>query len=128
MLMNGGRHDGRQLLRPATLTQMFSEQWTCRDGNGDTQQGLYRSWGLGAQRFGKGDQLVEGATFEAVGHLGEAYGLVSTFAVDLAHRNGMISLIGGFGSDPAADPGIYSAHTRAEERILTTLYRGAIAP
>jgi len=128
MLMNDGRHDGRQILRPATLALMFSAQWTYRDGNGDTQRGLYHSWGLGVQRFGPADRLVEGAPFDAVGHLGDAYGLVSTFAVDLARRNGIVSLIGGFGSDPDADPGTYSAHTRAEERILTTVYRGAIAP
>ncbi len=133
MLVDGGRHGGRQLLRPETLAQMFSAQWTYRDpASGDTLNGLYHSWGLGTQRFpdlaGRGNRLVDGAHFEAVGHLGEAYGLVATFAVDLARGDGMVSLIGGFGSDPERDPGSYSALTRAEERILTTLYRGAIAP
>ncbi len=130
MLLNGGRHDGKQILQPATIALMFSEQWQFNGKNGDTLGGLYRSWGLGAQRFpdvdGKGNQLVSRAHFTAVGHLGEAYGLISTFAVDLEHRNGIVSLIGGFGTDPDGDPGRYSAHTRAEEAILTTLYRGAV--
>lgn len=130
MLLDGGRYHGRQILQPATIALMFSQQWEYDGSNGDTLHGLYRSWGLGTQRFadvdGKGNRLVDGARFAAVGHLGEAYGLVSTFAVDLEHRNGIVSLIGGFGTDPDADPGRYSAHTRAEEAILTALYRGAI--
>ncbi|QGZ43127.1 serine hydrolase [Pseudoduganella flava] len=136
MLIGGGIHEGRRILRPETIALMFEEHWryAAKDGqpNGDTLHGLYHSWGLGAQRFpdvdGAGNRLVEGGHFTAVGHLGEAYGLVGTFAVDLAHRNGIVSLIGGFGTDPERDPGRYSAHTRAEEAILTTLYRGAVAP
>jgi len=58
--------------------------------------------------------------------LGEAYGLVSTFAVDLKKKQGIVSLIGGFGSDPDADPGLHSAHTRAEEKILDAIFQRAI--
>jgi hypothetical protein len=109
---------------------MFSEQWTNNGSNGDTLRGLYHSWGLGTQRFantpGSGNRLVQGGGFSAVGHLGEAYGLVSTFVVDLEHRNGLISLIGGFGTDPELYPGQYSALVRSEELILTALYRRAV--
>jgi CubicO group peptidase (beta-lactamase class C family) len=132
MLIGGGLHEGRRILRADTIALMFAEHWRFDGTNGDTLNGLYHSWGLGAQRFpdvdGAGNRLVEGGHFAAVGHLGDAYGLVATFAVDLEHRNGIVSLIGGFGTDPERDPGRYSAHTRAEETILTTLYRGAIAP
>jgi CubicO group peptidase (beta-lactamase class C family) len=130
MLLNDGRHQGRQFLQPATLHTMFSAHWRDNGHNGNSERGLYRSWGLGSQRFdprpGGGNGLVEGATFSAVGHLGEAYGLMATFAVDLEHKQGLISLIGGFGNDPATDPGRYSALSRSEERILTALYRRAI--
>lgn len=132
MLLDGGRHEGKQILKRETLARMFAEQWRHDGSNGDTLNGLYHSWGLGVQRFadfdGKGNRLVEGGRFPAVGHLGDAYGLIATFAVDLANRNGIVSLIGGVGNDPDRDPGRYSAHTRAEEAVLTTLYRGAIAP
>jgi hypothetical protein len=37
-----------------------------------------------------------------------------------------VSLIGGFGSDPDTEPGLHSAHTRAEERILDAIYQRAI--
>jgi CubicO group peptidase (beta-lactamase class C family) len=130
MLINGGRHEGRRILKPASLAMMFGEQWRFNGSNGDTLKGLYHSWGLGVQRFadvrGNMGGLPADGQFHAVGHLGEAYGLVSTFAVDVKKKQGIVSLIGGFGSDPEADPGLYSAHTRAEEKILDTLYKHAI--
>ena len=134
MLINHGKHEGKQILKPETIRLMFSEQWTYKETsggkNGDTLNGLYHSWGLGAQRFadapGAGNRLVQGGGFSAVGHLGEAYGLVSTFVVDLERRNGLVSLIGGFGADPEKYPGRYSALARTEELILTALYRRAV--
>ncbi|MGK5058575.1 serine hydrolase domain-containing protein [Janthinobacterium sp. LB2P49] len=133
MLLDGGRHQGKQLLQPASIALMFSRQWQLAPdrGNGNSEQGLYRAWGLGNQQFdavaGKGNGLVEGASFHAVGHLGDAYGLVSAFVLDLKNKNGMVMLVGGTGSDPERHPGTYSAMGRSEELILTTLYRGAIA-
>ena len=130
MLINHGKHEGRQILKPESIKLMFSEQWTNNGNNGDTLRGLYHSWGLGTQRFadvpGSGNRLVQGGGFSAVGHLGEAYGLVSTFALDLAGRNGLVSLIGGFGTDPEQYSGRYSALARSEELILTALYRRAV--
>lgn len=130
MLINNGRHEGRQLIKPASLALMFGEQWRFNGSNGDTLKGLYHSWGLGAQRFadvrGNMGGMPKDGRFHAVGHLGEAYGLVSTFAVDLRKKQGIVSLIGGFASDPEADPGLQSAHTRAEERILDAIYQRAI--
>ncbi|MFL6657007.1 MAG: serine hydrolase domain-containing protein [Massilia sp.] len=127
MLINGGRHVGRQYLKPATLATMFSRQWTLNaDGsNGDSEHGLYQCWGLGNQHFPH--QLVEGGGYSAVGHLGDAYGLQSVFAVDLASGNGMVVLIGGVGADPATIKGSYSSLPRFEERILTALHRQVLA-
>lgn len=132
MLLDGGRHQGKQLLQPASIALMFGRQWQLAPdgGNGDSERGLYRAWGLGNQQFdalaGQGNGLVEGASFSAVGHLGDAYGLVSAFVLDLKNKNGMVMLVGGTGSDPERYPGTYSAMGRSEELILTTLYRGAI--
>ena len=132
MLFDGGRYQGRQIVQPASIALMFGRQWQLAPGgdNGDSERGLYRAWGLGNQQFdaspGQGNRLVEGAGFHAVGHLGEAYGLVSAFVLDFKNKNGMVMLLGGTGSDPAQYPGRYSAMGRSEERILTALYRGAI--
>lgn len=132
MLLDGGRHEGKQLLQPASIALMFGRQWQLAPDahNGDSERGLYRAWGLGNQQFdavaGRGNGLVEGASFSAVGHLGDAYGLVSACVLDFKHKNGMVMLVGGTGSDPERYPGTYSAMGRSEELILTTLYRGAI--
>jgi len=130
MLINNGRHEGKQVIQPASLALMFGEQWRFNGSNGDTLKGLYHSWGLGTQRFadvrGNMGGLPKDGRFHAVGHLGEAYGLVSTFAVDLEKKQGIVSLIGGFGSDPDGDPGLHSAHTRAEEKVLDAIYQRAI--
>jgi CubicO group peptidase (beta-lactamase class C family) len=126
MLINGGRHEGKQILKPATLARMFERQWTYdgKGGNGDTSNGLFNCWGLGNQQFP--DRLVEGGGFAGVGHLGEAYGLMSVFVVDLASRNGMVLLVGGTSSDPELYKGRYSAMPRFEEQILSALHRRAI--
>ncbi|WP_338680185.1 serine hydrolase [Janthinobacterium sp. TB1-E2] len=132
MLLDGGRYQHQQLLQPASIALMFGRQWQLAPdgGNGDSERGLYRAWGLGNQQFdavaGQGNHLVEGASFTAVGHLGDAYGLVSAFVLDFQKKNGMVMLVGGTGSDPEQYPGTYSAMGRSEERILTTLYRGAM--
>ncbi len=125
MLINDGVHQGRRILKPASLQTMFTRQWQYNGHNGDTELGLFHSWGLGTQRFG--GRLVEGGGFTGVGHLGEAYGLMSVFAVDLAARSGMVLLVGGVGSDPAASKGVYSSMTRFEERILTAMHRQVLA-
>ena len=133
MLINDGMHEGRQILKSATLQRMFARQWTYdgKGGNGDSERGLFNCWGLGNQQFpdrpGSGMQLVEGGGFSGVGHLGEAYGLMSAFVFDPVTRNGMVMLVGGTSSDPEAQKGAYSAMARFEEQVLTAMYRRAIA-
>jgi CubicO group peptidase (beta-lactamase class C family) len=130
MLLNGGVHAGRRILQRATLDNMLTRQWTAdgKGGNGDTLDGLFNCWGLGNAQFPDqpGRRLVEGG-FDAVGHLGDAYGLRSVFAFDPNRRNGMIVLVGGTSSDPGLQKGAYSALARCEERILTSTFRHAIA-
>jgi CubicO group peptidase (beta-lactamase class C family) len=121
---------GPRLLKPATLDLMFSRQWTYDGLNGDTSDGLFRCWGLGNEQFpdAPGTRVVDGGGFPAVGHLGDAYGLMSVFVFDPARRNGMIALVGGTSTDPfgPANKGKYSSLARFQERILTALYQGAI--
>jgi CubicO group peptidase (beta-lactamase class C family) len=137
MLMNDGMHQGRQILKPESIATMFARQWTYDgtngktggDGDGDTARGLLNSWALGNQYFpdAEGMRLVEGGGFTASGHYGDAYGLRSLFLFDKATKNGIVTLIGGTSADPGTQKGKYSAKPRFEERILTALYRNAIA-
>jgi CubicO group peptidase (beta-lactamase class C family) len=121
---------GPRLLKPATLDLMFGRQWTYAGHNGDTSDGLFRCWGLGNEQFPDepGTRVVESGGFPAVGHLGDAYGLMSIFVFDRTRRNGMIALVGGTSTDPfaPANKGTYSPLARFQERILTALYQGAI--
>ncbi|MCG2585164.1 serine hydrolase [Massilia sp. TS11] len=126
MMMNNGQYQGKQILQPATLARMFQREWTFDGKNGDDEHGFYGAWGLGNQQF-DGARVVEGGRFQAVGHLGEAYGLISAFILDREHKDGMVMFVGGTSADPAQYKGRYSALERFTEQILTALYRGAIA-
>ena len=136
MLMNGGVHDCRRILQQATLDRMFARQWTYQEAmsgkgaNGDSLDGLFNCWGLGNEQFpddpATRTRLVEGGGFAAVGHLGDAYGLMSVFAADLKKRNGMIALVGGTSTDPLAYKGAYSSLARFQEQILTAMHQRAI--
>ncbi|MGI4843292.1 MAG: serine hydrolase domain-containing protein [Janthinobacterium lividum] len=141
MLMNGGDHQGRRILKPETVATMLSRQWTLRPGSGngdsDSFRGLYHAWGLGNQHFtdtsivgdgrASGDRLVEGGGFTGVGHLGWSWGLNALFVFDPATKNGMIYVASGVGDDPDRHPGRFSSEARFQERITDALYRGAIA-
>jgi len=124
MLLQGGVHAGSRLLKPATLDQMFSRQWTYDGANGDTLDGFYQAWGLGNQQFPH-EPVTHG---DLAGHQGDAYGLVSAFLLDRTRRNGMVMLVGGTSTDPftPANRGAQSAMPRFQERIMTVLQRRAI--
>ena len=138
MLMNDGMHEGRRVLKVASVREMLREQWRsdATGKNGDVNSGggkqLMNAWGLGAQHFldisgpAFGDRLVAAGGFKAVGHLGDAWGLTSAFAFDPQRKNGMIFLSGGPGFDPDTTPGKYSALHRYEERILSALFEGGL--
>ena len=123
MLMNEGRHEGAQQLEATTLAKMREPHWIDdgKGGNGDNLGGLYAAWGLGTQLFP--ERVIGPGGFAGVGHLGEAYGLMSVFAADLANKNGLIVLVGGVSSDPAAQRATRSALSRFEERILDAMHR-----
>jgi CubicO group peptidase (beta-lactamase class C family) len=128
MLLDEGRYQGKAFLSPATLKKIFSTQWRYAPAapNGDNYHGLFTHWGLGAQQFESADgarsSLVPGG-YPAWGHLGDAYGLMSVFAINFAERSGMVVLIGGTARDPASTPGSYSALSRQEELVLSALHK-----
>ncbi len=141
MLMNEGRFEGKTILKKSSLDKMLARQWRFDrslangSGNGDTENGLYRAWGLGNQHFidvsdgkavGSGDRPVAAGGWRAFGHLGDAWGLTAAFVFDPTAKNGMIFLGGGPGIDPETRRGKYSSMNRSDERILDALYRRAI--
>lgn len=123
MLMNGGRHGGKVFMQPDTLAAMLARQWTTNGKNGDTENGKFRAWGLGNQHFG---DMVQGGGFDAIGHLGDAYGLYSVFMADLKRKSGIIAFVGGTGTDPELYKGLSSPLVRFQEQLISALYRKAI--
>ncbi|MFM7704740.1 MAG: hypothetical protein ACKO6D_07460, partial [Rubrivivax sp.] len=85
-------------------------------GNGNTHHGLFQEWGLGVQRFGA---LPGGLT--GVGHLGQAWGLLSGFVFDPATAGGVVYAMGGTSAEPEDHPGLHSPFARWEERVLELL-------
>ncbi|MBL8519479.1 MAG: serine hydrolase [Betaproteobacteria bacterium] len=143
MLMEGGRSDGKVILKKASVREMLKQHWhvdaSGRKGNSDGETGFGKhkhymnAWALGVQLFldkslgeGAGDRLVEPGGFKAMGHLGDAWGLTAAFAFDPKSRHGFIFLVGGPAADPDTHPGAYSGFYRHEERIMTALWTRAI--
>ena len=135
MLLDGGRCDGRRILRKTSVELMLKEHWrvgAVGEPSFGRLKGFMNAWGLGVQHFldrtgeGAGDRLVEPGGFKAAGHIGDAWGLTSLMAFDRSSRNGLVFLIGGSAFDPDTYPGTYSGFSRHEERILTALHRRAI--
>lgn len=128
LLIAGGVHDGQRLLGRATLERMFARHWAYDGvgGNGNPLGSILSPRGLGNAHYPDRPGLRLAPGFDAVGHLGDAYGLRSVFALDRARGDGLVVLAGGTGFDPAATPGRETALARYEERIVAALHRRAI--
>lgn len=111
LFMHNGTYKKHEFLKPSTLKDIFTPMWTYNPHtlNGNSYRQLITSYGLGAHLFPK-----EGL----IGHLGDAYGLVSGFLMNPQTKNGLIYLIGGTSTDPEIDLGIHTAFSKCEEQIL----------
>jgi CubicO group peptidase (beta-lactamase class C family) len=122
------RQHGRGLLRPGTFAELARAHWHHPAQPGDTMDGLMRSWGLGVQRFSTvrdargGDHLRPDRPQPAIGHLGEAYGLLSGLLVGPAQGDDpgwtLLYAINGTPSEPKAARGHYSSFSPWEEALL----------
>lgn len=134
MLADGGRHRGQVFLRAESFNTLMTEQWRfdADAGNGDSGDGIFQAWGVGAQHFIDrsrprwGDRLLPDGGLQAWGHLGFAYGLQSGVLFDPARRCGVIYAIGGCGANPSAHPGRYSSFSIWEEQLLALLWAKAL--
>ena len=129
MLANGGVLDGTRFLSEASVAEMLAPEWTLNAERnnglsageaepGGPTDGLMTSYGLSVHRidmrawgFSDGPGLL-------VGHLGEAYGVLSHALFDPESGDGIVTIITGTGDDPAdSEPG-HSPLYRVEEEIL----------
>jgi CubicO group peptidase (beta-lactamase class C family) len=135
LLINAGHHEGRPFLSARAMNMLSTEQWrhNPEQPSGDTLDDAMVSWALGPQRFtdqggpGRGDRLVEGGGFSGWGHMGDAYGLLGTFALDPVRGDGMILLLSGPSQNPYAPKPTWTSLAPGEALALTALWRRAIA-
>lgn len=129
LLAGRGQVDGERLLSAASVDEMLAPAWTLTADRanglsageaepGGPADGLMTSYGLSVHRidmrawgFDTGPPLL-------VGHLGEAYGVLSHALLDPATGDGIATIITGTADDPAAAPAGTSPLYRVEEEVL----------
>jgi CubicO group peptidase (beta-lactamase class C family) len=99
IFMNEGKYKKRQIISKTSVKSMTSSQWKFDGTNGDSSDGLFRSWGLGIHLITntKGNDEIFSDSVSMFGHTGEAYGLVSDAFVDLNDNFGFIFITNGCG-------------------------------
>ena len=82
-MANLGTFNGTQILNSATVQTMRSTNWLYNGNNGDTDDNLFGSWGLGTQLITAtpGKDFIFPNTL-MFGHAGDAYGLISDIFTD----------------------------------------------
>ena len=128
VLTNGGEFAGTRFLTSSSVAEMLAPVWTLdpeavngmsagEAEPGSAVDGLMTSYGLSVHRidmrawgFDEGPQLL-------LGHLGEAYGVLSHALIDPASGDGIATTITGTADDPAKYPG-HSPLYRVEEAVV----------
>ena len=126
---SNGRLGERAYLTPESITEMLASSWSlnaCGDNGvssgeaepGGVFDGLMTSYGLSVHRIDPRSWGFSDAPELLVGHLGEAYGVLSSALLDPQTGNGIAIIITGTGDDPANHPG-HSPLYRVEELVIT---------
>ena len=127
MLMAYGSYNGIRILEEASVREMFSLQWQYdpERKNGNTAEGLdpgdpayrplFTAYGLSVQQMDLEEWDMAGRSRLLHGHLGEAYGLLGQFWLDVENGDALIALITGSGDDPDLHPGVSPLYRPSEE-------------
>ena len=128
LLLNEGQVNGRSYLTRESVSNMLKPSWSL-NASGDNGRsageaepggpldGLMTSYGLSVHRIDPQAWGFSNAPELLVGHLGEAYGVLSHALVDPKTGNGIATIITGTADDPAAYPG-HSPLYRVEESVI----------
>lgn len=127
LIAGKGEVGGTRVLSAKSVAELLTPEWTydpeTENGNttgegepGGPTEGLMTSYGLSVHRidleeWGLGTELL-------VGHLGEAYGVLSHALLDPATGDGIATIITGSADDPAEAAAGTSPLYRVEEDIL----------
>ncbi|MEM9386508.1 MAG: serine hydrolase domain-containing protein [Pseudomonadota bacterium] len=129
MLAGRGMIDGRRILSAGTVETMLAPSWTLNETGsnglsagevapGGPTDGLMTSYGLSVHRVDMRRWGFEAGPRLLVGHLGEAYGVLSHALFDPQSGDGIVTIISGTADDPAAATPGTSPLYRVEEEVL----------
>ncbi|GAB5413723.1 MAG: hypothetical protein Cons2KO_13260 [Congregibacter sp.] len=128
VLAQGGVLNGKRILKESTVDAMIAPQWTlnAQGSNGlsageaepgGPTDGLMSSYGLSVHRINLQAYGFDTKNTWVVGHLGEAYGVLSHALYDPDTGEGIASIITGTADDPGKHPG-HSPLYRVEEELI----------
>lgn len=105
------------------LGAMRTPHWRLSGDNGDSENGFWRAYGLGAQILepGGGAPIID-LQRPLFGHSGDAYGLRGGLWIDPAAGSGFAFLFNGGPDDATRAAGLHSAFLRSEEHAMQILY------
>lgn len=128
LLADAGEVNGQRILSSHAVATMLAPEWTLNAAGtnglsageaaeGGPTDGLMTSYGLSVHRIDlRAWGFKEGPTL-LLGHLGEAYGVLSHALFDPKSGEGIATIVTGTADDPAASPGSSPLY-RVEEEIL----------
>ena len=134
MLLNKGRYNGKQVVKPELLQQMLTPQWRYNAAakNGDNYGGSIEAYGLSLYPlFGNGtSRPCKDYAIDLWGHTGEAYGMMTGVFLRPGTQDGFIYMLNGTAIDEssAAALGKYSGNTIWEEEVMNTVCKNFFAP
>ncbi len=128
LLIKKGSLKGKQLLTPTSVDAMLKPVWQLSSTSdnglsageaepGGDADGLMTSYGLSVHRIDMRAWGFEKGPRYLVGHLGQAYGVLSHALFDPVSGDGIVTIVGGTGDRPDANAG-HSPLYRLEEALL----------
>ena len=128
LLINKGCLNGKQVLTPTSVDAMLKSVWKLSSSSdnglsageaepGGDADGLMTSYGLSVHRIDMRAWGFEKGPRNLVGHLGQAYGVLSHALFDPVSGDGIVAIVGGTGDKPDANAG-HSPLYRIEEALL----------
>jgi CubicO group peptidase (beta-lactamase class C family) len=94
--LDKGTFDGKRIISKKSIRLMRTPQWTFNDGNGDTDGGKERCWGLSVKILTNTPSYdLNYADAKMLGHSGDAYGLISEFYFNPETKSGLILITNG---------------------------------
>ena len=133
MLMGDGLYRGKRVLSRESVDTMAAKHWIYQpggQGNGDTEDGVFQSYGLGLYQIDGSSRgrVCRDIAVDLVGHTGEAFGLLSGLFLRPGTGDGFVYIMNGEGLPEEASEswGRFSGNFIWEERIMDALCRAML--